>query len=240
MGPARAAQRRQVLAARGADARPPRDRGVPVHDPPPAARDDGVRGRAGAARRHAGGGAGARRELAPGLAHGADGILLVLDVTADDLEASWSALLELLERAHVWPRGRPPPADASPLVVERPVLVLANKIDLDGDGTFSALAREGVGQEWPFLRSRRRPARDSPRSGRSSSESWGASASTRASRGRSRTPARPFVLPAGATVEDLARLVHLDLASHLKFARIWGERAVRRAAGGSPPRARRR
>jgi hypothetical protein len=36
---------------------------------------------------------------------------------------------------------------------------------------------------------------------------------------------RPFVLDRGATVEDLARLVHGDLAAKLHFARIWGAHA---------------
>ena len=33
----------------------------------------------------------------------------------------------------------------------------------------------------------------------------------------------PFTLPAGATVEDLARGIHRDLPGKLKFARIWGD-----------------
>ncbi len=32
----------------------------------------------------------------------------------------------------------------------------------------------------------------------------------------------PFTLAAGATIADLARAVHQDLAAHFKFARIWG------------------
>lgn len=32
----------------------------------------------------------------------------------------------------------------------------------------------------------------------------------------------PFVLPVGGTVEDMARLVHNDVADNLKHARIWG------------------
>ncbi len=32
----------------------------------------------------------------------------------------------------------------------------------------------------------------------------------------------PFTLGAGATVADLARAVHQDLAAHFKFARLWG------------------
>jgi hypothetical protein len=34
--------------------------------------------------------------------------------------------------------------------------------------------------------------------------------------------AAPFVLPAGATVHDLAERVHKDVAAALRFARIWG------------------
>ena len=32
----------------------------------------------------------------------------------------------------------------------------------------------------------------------------------------------PFILPVGATVDDLARLIHKDVAAHLKTARAWG------------------
>ena len=34
---------------------------------------------------------------------------------------------------------------------------------------------------------------------------------------------RPFILPQGATVFDLALLVHKDVADRLKHARIWGK-----------------
>jgi len=33
---------------------------------------------------------------------------------------------------------------------------------------------------------------------------------------------RPFVLPAGGTVQELARQIHKDIAANLKYARIWG------------------
>ena len=33
---------------------------------------------------------------------------------------------------------------------------------------------------------------------------------------------KPFVLPAGSTVADLARLIHRDLLETMKFARVWG------------------
>jgi len=34
---------------------------------------------------------------------------------------------------------------------------------------------------------------------------------------------KPFTLPKGGTVLDLAALVHRDLAGNLKFARVWGD-----------------
>jgi hypothetical protein len=161
----------------------------------------------------------------PNLVHGADGVLLVLDPTADDLDDAWRALGELLERARVWPKARPLPPDASPLVVRRPVVVLANRADEDADGTFAALARETVGPELPFL---------------AVSAATGAGldalrpllfAELHRIRVHTKEPGhppdlgRPFVLAEGATVEALAALVHQDLAARLKFARIWGRHA---------------
>ena len=45
------------------------------------------------------------------LVHSADGTLLVLDVTADDLEDGVAVLHALLERSRVWPAARPLPAE---------------------------------------------------------------------------------------------------------------------------------
>ncbi len=34
---------------------------------------------------------------------------------------------------------------------------------------------------------------------------------------------RPFILPTDSTVDELARMVHKDIAENLKFARVWGD-----------------
>lgn len=161
----------------------------------------------------------------PNLARNADGLLLVLDVCADDVDAAWAALREVLGKARVAPKGLPPAADASPLTVEKPVVVAANRRDDDPDGTFAALARETVGEGLPFLRV-------SARTG----EGLDALRTVlfrelRRIRVHTKEPGhppdagRPFVLPEGATVEDLANLVHRDLAARLEFARLWGSHA---------------
>jgi hypothetical protein len=156
------------------------------------------------------------------LAHGADGLLFVIDVTADDLDTSVRALTALLERARVWPEGKPLPSEPAPLLVTRPVLVAANKCDLDSDGTFAALAREAMDPALPWfavsaehgigLEPLRPPLFERLRRIRIYAKEPGHKPDLR----------RPFVLPIGATVHDLARNVHKDIAEHLRFARIWG------------------
>ena len=34
---------------------------------------------------------------------------------------------------------------------------------------------------------------------------------------------KPFVVPAGSTIKELARMIHKEIADHLKYARIWGD-----------------
>lgn len=156
------------------------------------------------------------------LAHSADGVLLVLDVTADDLEPSVAAQRSLLARARVWPASSPLPPDAPPFALRRPVLAAGNKCDLDSDGTLAALAREALGADFPFF-----PV--------SAERGTGLEDLRRAlfaelhciriyakEPGKKPDLDRPFVLKRGATVHDLAMQVHKDIAARLKFARLWG------------------
>jgi 50S ribosomal subunit-associated GTPase HflX len=158
----------------------------------------------------------------PGLVHGADGVVLVVDLAADDVADEVAATLGLLDQARVTAASRSVPPGASPLAARLPVLVLLNKCDLDGDGTFAALAREVVPADLPvevvsalrgdglevvrgtlFRALRRIRVRTKEP-------------------GHPPDPTRPFVLPEGSTVERLAEQVHLELAAHLRFARLWG------------------
>jgi len=156
----------------------------------------------------------------PNIAHEADGILLVVDVTADD--GGTAALLhELLARARIWPKSRPLPADAPPFLLPKPIFVLGNKSE-DDDGTFAALARESIGADLPFF----------PVSALSGAgleplrevlfRALGKIRVYPKEPGKNPDFERPFVLPDGATIHDLAVHVHKEVADRLKFARIWG------------------
>ncbi len=157
----------------------------------------------------------------PNLAHDADGVLLVLDVTADDGEASARLLHDLLARARVWPRARPLPPDAPPFLLAKPVLVLGNKAE-DDDGTFAELAREAVGADLPFYPvsaitgAGLEPLREVLFRELKRIRVYGKEP------GKKPDFERPFVLPEGTTIQDLAVHVHKEIAERLKFARLWG------------------
>ncbi len=159
------------------------------------------------------------------LVHEADGVLVVLDVAADDVDEAVRAVGDLLERSRVAPANGEATAD-SPLLVRRPILALGNKRDLDDDGTFAALAREAIaplGIEWLPVSATRGDGLDALRP-RLFAELHRIRVRTKEP-GHAPDLGRPFVLPEGATVRDLAERVHHDLAAHLKFARLWGPHA---------------
>jgi ribosome-interacting GTPase 1 len=156
------------------------------------------------------------------LLHGADGVLVVVDVVAGALDAIGPALAALLERARVWPASRPLPSDAPPFVMVRPVLLAINKCDLDPDGAFAALAEETLALGVPALRVSAESGEGLEALRRALFDSLGRIRIYTKEPGKKPDQARPFVLPRGATVHELARHVHQEIAERMKFARIWG------------------
>jgi ribosome-interacting GTPase 1 len=158
----------------------------------------------------------------------ADAALLVVDLgdpaCLDRIEAVHAILRDRrVTLTARWEPTRDAGADDDPFAVRLPTLLLANKSDrlADGDAelrTFlevsglpypalpvSALTGHGLGQLGPWLFGHLSLAR----------------VYTKAP-GRPPDRHRPFILRHGQTVEDVARLVHKDLARSLKYARVWG------------------
>jgi ribosome-interacting GTPase 1 len=119
--------------------------------------------------------------------------------------------------------GGPGPDAGDPFAIELPTLLLASKADRLRDAgaelrayievtgcrypalTVSAHTGNGLDQVGPWLFSHLDIAR----------------VYTKAP-GRPVDRGRPFILRRGRTVEDVARLVHKDLAHSLRYARVWG------------------
>ncbi len=156
------------------------------------------------------------------LVHGADGVLLVLDVTADDVETNAHELFQLLDRARVWAEARPLPSDAPPYLLVKPVFAIGNKGDLDPDGTFGSLARESLPPELPFHAVSAEHGTGLEDLRARLFQALGKIRIYAKEPGKKPDLERPFVLKRGSTVQVLALAVHKELAERVTYARIWG------------------
>lgn len=184
-----------------------------------------------------------------GVARGADGALLVLDLGRDSLLDDLETVTALFAERHVRfvreraePRDRGAEASAgagAPAGAEAPAaavrcLVVANKTDAPGAADRLGLLREAVGDRLDVVpcccapgEVDRRPLGASVRDLPGLLFRW-----LRIVRVYTRTPGqrfvrtRPFTVFEGATVGDVCTLVHKDFAERLRFARLWRGPAV--------------
>ena len=159
-----------------------------------------------------------------GLIRNADMAVLVLDLARDDLIEQWEAahaVLNDLKIRLIEPDGEKTFEDNGWAAL--PAIYLGNKCAMDeAEDRLSILAE--LFEDLPPIR---------PVSARTGSGLEGfkqlLTDSMSLIRVFSKPPGKepdmehPFVLKSGATVSELAKTVHKDLAKKMKFARVWGE-----------------
>jgi uncharacterized protein len=120
-----------------------------------------------------------------------------------------------------------PPGDDDPFAVQLPTLLVANKADClaDADAELGAFL-EVTGLRYPALAVSATTGRGLGEIGPWLFSHLGIVRVYTKAPGRAPRQDRPFTLRRGQTVEDVARLVHEDLARSLKYARVWGKFAV--------------
>jgi ribosome-interacting GTPase 1 len=160
----------------------------------------------------------------------ADACLLVLDLGHPQCLDQWDDLLRILRDKRVylsarWPgidAGELPDAADDPFAATLPTLLVANKADrfADLDAEISVF-RELSGCRYPAVAV-------SVATGRGLSElgAWlfrglGVVRVYTKLPGRPAEQEHPFTLRRGARVEDVARMIHKDLAETMKYARRW-------------------
>lgn len=150
-----------------------------------------------------------------------DLIALVLDVT-DEPATQLELILEELARWRVRPEKAVKDGDESAFVLKKRMIVLATKADLAaaqeppeevravaaGLPVLAVSAKTGLG-----LEDARRAIFDSLNLVRVYTKTPGKEPDLE----------KPFVLPRGSKVADLAREIHQDIEKKLKYARIWGK-----------------
>jgi hypothetical protein len=121
--------------------------------------------------------------------------------------------------------GTAAPAPSRPGWVSKPTLLVVTGMDrATAERDLEAL-RELVEVPWPLV-----PVSTVTRSGlgelgRRTFEALGIVRIYTKEPGKEADRERPFTLPRGSTVGDLARTIHNDIAAKLKFARVWGHGA---------------
>ena len=153
----------------------------------------------------------------------ADGVLIVLDLSSPDPGLDLLALFEKWEEKNLV--IVPPDAriqSGNQISVEK-IRIVANKLDLhEGEGRIQELIAD-FGKEYPIT------AVSAEKGENLEKLSGDVYNMLRILRVYSKIPGKkpdmsdPFVLKIGSTLMDMAKTVHKDFASQLKFARIWGE-----------------
>jgi ribosome-interacting GTPase 1 len=166
----------------------------------------------------------------------ADACLLVIDLGEASCVEEVQSALEVLRQKHItlsdrWDRGDHPegadPAGEDPFALALPTLMLANKADLiaDVDAELEVF-RELTGLRYPALAVSVTTGRGLAEIGPWLFSHLGIVRVYTKAPGKPPEKDHPFTLRRGQKVEDVARLVHKDLAHSLKYARLWSKTGI--------------
>ena len=162
----------------------------------------------------------------------ADGVLLVVDISDPDCLEQVPTVLERLAEKKVfltsaWP-GLPAtePAATSdtddPFRLDLPTVLIANKSDLDPDPEEVEILEELLGLRFPTLTTSAKTGDGLDDLGPFLFRALEIVRVYTKAPGKPADNDKPFTVRRGDTVQDVARLVHKDIAESLKFARMWG------------------
>jgi ribosome-interacting GTPase 1 len=166
-------------------------------------------------------------EFMPGwlgnLVRNADVAVLLADAGSDACLENVTMVLEVLAERHV-KLVREPGAEASVLsqVAEVPTLLVATKMDRPGTEERREILHEFYADRFDILPCSTADQLALGTLRRRLFQQLGVIRVCTKQPGKPPDTRQPFVLPVGATVLDLARQIHKDLAKNMSFARIWG------------------
>lgn len=153
-----------------------------------------------------------------GCVRNADGLLVCIDLAAEDILDQVDVCLEVLQARGIVPDGREVPEGGT----AKRMLLVGTKVDLPGaEDNFAALG-ELHGQTFSMLATSAQTGRGMAELAATCFRMLGIIRVYSKEPGKPVDPGQPFILPRGSTVLDLASEVHRDLAENLKRARLWG------------------
>lgn len=155
-----------------------------------------------------------------GILRVADALLLVLDIT-DDPEIQAELLIEQLERWRIYVL-KSQTSDVGSFGVFKRALLVANKNDYPGTEDNFIRLKERYGHLCPCISVSALKKDNLEELKRAIFEISGILRVYSKPPGKDPDLSRPFTVPSGSTVLELAGFIHKDFVPNLKYARIWG------------------
>jgi len=158
----------------------------------------------------------------PNVIRSGDAALLVADLASDDVADATVEVLERLAATHTELVGELPYDIEDESVRHLKTVIVASKLDADGARERLEVFREWFTPRFPIV-----PVSGHTKEGLETLRTatyhlLGVVRIYTKVPGKPVDRSRPFTLPIGSTVLDLAREIHRDLEHSLKSARIWG------------------
>ena len=158
----------------------------------------------------------------PGMVRSADAAILAADLASDDVAEGLEATLERLAAERVELVGELPFDDEDESTRHLKTVLAAVKIDAPGAEDRLEIVREWFGSRFPVFPVSTTAGQGLESLGDAAYHSLGLLRIYTKVPGKPADRTKPFTVPIGSTVLDLAREVHRDFESSLRFARVWG------------------
>jgi ribosome-interacting GTPase 1 len=159
---------------------------------------------------------------ATSLIRSADAALLVADLSSDDIADATEAVLSRLAEVHTELVGTLPYDVEDEAVQHVKTWLVAGKTDAEGAADRLEVIREWFSPRFPILPISVEGGEGLDDLRRATYDLLGVLRVYTKVPGKPADRSKPFTVPIGSTVLDLAREIHRDFEHTLKFARIWG------------------
>jgi len=158
----------------------------------------------------------------PNVIRSADAALLIVDLGSDDVAESALVVLDRLTESHTELVGELPYDVADERIRHVKSVMVADKLDAEGARDRLAIVQEWLGARFPIVAVSSQTGEGLETLRTAAYDLLGVLRVYTKVPGKPADRTRPFTLPIGSTVLDLAREVHRDFEHSLKSARIWG------------------
>ncbi len=158
----------------------------------------------------------------PEMIRNADAALLVVDLSSDDCVDMLVFVRETLaEKGIRLTRIHDPQETELPRNV-KPTMIVANKLDGPSAEENLEFLKEIIGDEFPIIAISAEAGEGVPAMKKALYEFLDVVRIYSKIPGKKAEMKKPFIVPRGSTVIDVARKIHREFGDNLKFARVWG------------------